>query len=151
MKRRRRRINKTHFVLFIVIFVLLAGIGISVKNVLDLRSEQAELALENESLKRQKDALENELANVNEDDYIEDQARKQLRLLDPGELVFIFEDGDTPKEDAPEEEKKSEEAVPDALNMSDKIAEGVDQVALQGQSAANEAVEQYEEYEDDEE
>ena len=123
MKRRRRRINKTHFVLFIVIFVLLAGIGISVKNVLDLRSEQAELALENESLKRQKDALENELANVNEDDYIEDQARKQLRLVKPGEVLYILE---TSEEGSQEEgsDKDSKESQSGSSGKSDDSKEG---------------------------
>lgn len=150
---RSRRGNKRRKMLTVSAVIILFAVLLTMcgREIVRLKAENIALKRQHAQLQEERDRLQKELENVGNKEYIKDQARKQLRLLDPGELVFIFEDGDTPKEDAQEEEKKSEEAVPDALNMSDKIAEGVDQVALQGQSAANEAVEQYEEYEDDEE
>ena len=52
------------------------------------------LKAENRALKKR---LREEVKNAGDRDYVQDQARKQLRLLNPGELLFTFEE---------EEEKK---------------------------------------------
>ena len=39
-----------------------------------------------------RDELKEELKNTGESEYIREQARKQLRLLNPGEILFTFED-----------------------------------------------------------
>ena len=39
---------------------------------------------------------------------LKDQARKQLRLLDPGEILFIFDEGQAEAEAAAEAEKNAE-------------------------------------------
>ena len=40
--------------------------------------------------------------------YVKDQARKQLRLLDPGEKMFIFEDGEVTSDEEAAAEKSGE-------------------------------------------
>ena len=46
-------------------------------------------------LEEERDRLTKELGRVGDKDYIKEQARKQLRLLDPGEKMFVFEDGES--------------------------------------------------------
>ena len=46
-------------------------------------------ALTTELIEQRKE-LKIELRNVNSKEYIEEQARKQLRLVDPDEILFVF-------------------------------------------------------------
>lgn len=76
----------------IVVVVLIVAMGFSIKNVIDLRTEQAQLKSTNASLKERKAQLETELKNVNNKNYIEEQARIQLKLIKPGEVLYIVDD-----------------------------------------------------------
>ena len=77
-KKRRRKPNKVVLVLVIVIAI---GLFASVRNITRLQSE-------NKRLKEQN------LKNVNSREYIEKRAREQLRLVNPGEIIFTFPDED---------------------------------------------------------
>ena len=149
---RMRRRKLLTLVAIIVAFTMLATM--CGKDIVRLKAENLALRRQHAQLVEERDRLQKELENVGNKEYIKDQARKQLRLLDPGELVFIFEDGESGKDTEAENEagkEEKEDTAPDAINMADIIAQGVDQAVLDGQSAATEAVEEYEEYEDDEE
>ena len=76
---------------FAIVVILAIFVGMSVKNVLELSLEQHQLKKENASLKEKKAALEKEFENINDKDYIEEQARKQLNMVKPGEIVYIIE------------------------------------------------------------
>lgn len=76
---------------FAIVVILAVFVGMSVKNVLELSLEQHQLKKENASLKEKKAALEKEFENINDKDYIEEQARKQLNMVKPGEIVYIIE------------------------------------------------------------
>lgn len=76
---------------FAIVVILAVFVGMSVKNVLELTLEQHQLKKENASLKEKKAALEKEFENINDKDYIEEQARKQLNMVKPGEIVYIIE------------------------------------------------------------
>ena len=69
-------------VISIIVVSLIYGIFI-VKNMSKLLSENSELT-------KQKKSLENELKNVNKPEYIEEQAKLQLKLIKPGETLFIL-------------------------------------------------------------
>ena len=60
---------------------------------------------------------EKELKNANNQEYIREQAKKQLRLLNPGEILFTFEEeeAEDKADEAKEkkEEKKSDKAKKD--------------------------------------
>ena len=45
-------------------------------------------------LSEKRDDLKKELKNVNSREYIEKRAREQLRLVNPGEIIFTFPDKD---------------------------------------------------------
>lgn len=87
--RKHRRIKTGRLAMVGIILALLLFCGFSIKNILVLHSEQAQLKEENETLKLEKKNLENELENANDLEYIEEQARKQLRMIKPGEVLYV--------------------------------------------------------------
>lgn len=91
-KQRIKRINNLRMGIFAVVVILAIVVGMSVKNVLELSFEQHQLKKENADLKEQKATLEKEFANINDKNYIEKQARKQLNMVKPGEIVYIIEE-----------------------------------------------------------
>lgn len=152
---RSRRVIKRRKLLMVSATIVLFAVLLTMcgREIVRLKAENLALRRQHAQLVEERDRLQKELENVGNKEYIKDQARKQLRLLDPGELVFIFEDGESGKDTEAENEAGKEEkkdTAPDAINMADIIAQGVDQAVLDGQSAATEAVEEYEEYEDEE-
>lgn len=145
-KRSRRGNTRRKFLMVsgtIIIFaVLLTMCG---REIVRLKAENLSLRRQHAQLEEERDRLQKELENVGNKEYIKDQARKQLRLLDPGELVFIFDDGTGNTETAPSaEQQDTADSPPDALKMAEYISSGVDKVALTGQSAANAGVDEYE-------
>ena len=90
-KKRRRKPNKVVLVLVIVIAI---GLFASVRNITRLQSENKRLKEQNLKLSEKRDDLKKELKNVNSREYIEKRAREQLRLVNPGEIIFTFPDKD---------------------------------------------------------
>lgn len=86
----------SYFVASIVIVVLIVFSGISI---MDLRSDAAEAEKALAEKQEEQERLENEYALVNNPEYIENQARERLRMIKPGEILYIFND----------QEKESEE------------------------------------------
>jgi hypothetical protein len=60
-------------------------------------------------------------------EYIREQARKQLRLLNPGEILFTFDDGETPKD-----EEETEETEDSGESDKDKTEETGDSGGADG-------------------
>lgn len=116
-RNRIRRLNHLRIAIFIIVVVLFVVVTMSIKNVLDLSLEQHELKKENEELREQKAALEKEFENINDKNYIEQQARKQLNMVKPGEIVYIIEeDGKEPDRKDKKTEEKSEEKAEETAN-----------------------------------
>ena len=111
---RIRRLNHIRIAIFVVVVVLFVVVTMSIKNVLDLTVEQHELKKENQELQEKKAALEKELENINDKNYIEEQAREQLNMVKPGEIVYIIEedqsaDKDKDKQAADKNKEKEKE------------------------------------------
>lgn len=79
--------NKKRLFFVAIIFVFLFA---SVKNVVRLELENRRLQRQNKELKETRRELRLELKNANSKEYIEEQARKQLRLVNPDEILFVF-------------------------------------------------------------
>ena len=62
----------------------------SIFNIVSLKWEERQVLAENEALKAEKEKLQQELANVDDPEYIEQEARRQLRLIRPGEILFVL-------------------------------------------------------------
>ena len=97
-------------IVFLLVFALLATM--CGKDIVRLKAENIALRKQQAELEKQRDELKEELKNVNNQEYIREQARKQLRLLNPGEILFIFDDEETPEDEAaePETEEQTEQA-----------------------------------------
>ena len=88
----RRRARKwRRFFIYLFVFMLLATmVGFSVHDIVKLKMEERQLKNEQAELLKQKKDLKEELKKINEPDYIEQQARKQLRMILPGEILYIL-------------------------------------------------------------
>ena len=86
-KKARRRV--VYFVIFLVIFGIIVA---SAFNIVNLKMTEAKTAKEHQALLAQKSRLEKTYSQVNSPDYIEQQARQQLKMIKPGEILYILED-----------------------------------------------------------
>lgn len=96
--RAKKKYNRMKLLKLAVILIIVGVFGVSIKNIVLLQAENKELKDKQESLVTEKEVLKNELKNVNDKDYIEEQARIQLRMIKPGEIIYILQ----------EEQKKNE-------------------------------------------
>lgn len=86
-----------------IIFAIVAVIGVSVYNIVTLKQEQKELIRQQQELKEQKAELKEELEQLSNPAYIEEQARTQLRLVLPGEDIYVPSASDKKKESGNED------------------------------------------------
>ena len=92
-KKKKIRINPSRMTLTLILAILLCASGASVHTVVKLQSEQAHLKAKNAQVKTKRAELQEELKSVNKDSYIEQQARTQLHMIKPGEVVYVLKDG----------------------------------------------------------
>ena len=107
MGRKKKRVNRGKLAMTVIVIFLIAVLGVSIKNIFVLQAEKQALTAEKESLTLEKESLQDELKNVSDTEYIEEQARIQLKLIKPGEILYILEDDDKDT-DKETEEKKDE-------------------------------------------
>lgn len=107
---RRRRKKALTLIGVIVVFALLATM--CGKDIVRLKAENRALKKQQIALEKQRDELQEELKNTNSQEYIREQAKKQLRLLNPGEILFTFEE-EQPAEDAEKADKSKQEEKKD--------------------------------------
>ena len=96
-KRKQRSLSIGRMVMMAIVVVLLIGIGVVVKNIVSLSIEKRQLQQQNAELTDKRDELTAELQNVNDPDYIEEQARKLLHMIKPGEVLYILNGSGHPK------------------------------------------------------
>ena len=113
---RRRRRKALTLIAVIITFALLATM--CGKDIVRLKAENRALRKQQIALEKQRDELQEELKNTNNQEYIKEQAKKQLRLLNPGEILFTF-DEEQPEEDA-EDAENAEESDKDKGSGKDK-------------------------------
>lgn len=95
-------------IIFLIVFALLATM--CGKDIVRLKAENIALKKQQAELEKQRDELKEELKNVDNQEYIREQARKQLRLLNPGEILFVFDDEEEPEEtEEPEATEQTEQ------------------------------------------
>ena len=93
-KKRRKRVKINYIRLIAVVFslVLIGTVGFYVQRIMSLHAEKEQLLAEREELEQTREERLNELENVNDLDYIEEQARKQLKMIKPGEVLFVIDE-----------------------------------------------------------
>ena len=110
---RARRRKMLTLIAVIVAFTMLATM--CGKDIVRLKAENRALRKQQIALEQQRDELQQELKNANNQEYIREQAKKQLRLLNPGEILFTFEEeeADEKAEEAKDSKEKKEEKKSD--------------------------------------
>ena len=111
---RRRRRKAFTLVAIIAVFAMLATM--CGKDIVRLKAENRALKKQQIALEQQRDELKEELKVTNSQEYIREQAKKQLNLLNPGEILFTF-DEEEPEENADKAEKTEKS---DKSDKSDK-------------------------------
>lgn len=110
----RRRRKALTLVAIIAVFAMLATM--CGKDIVRLKAENRALKKQQIALEQQRDELQEELKVTNSQEYIREQAKKQLNLLNPGEILFTF-DEEEPEENADKAEKTEKQ---DKSDKSDK-------------------------------
>ena len=104
-----RKRKAVTLLVFIIVFAVLATM--CGKDIVRLKAENIALKKQQVALEKQRDELKEELKNVDDPEYIREQARKQLNLLNPGEILFIFDDEQgTDEAQEPEATDQTEDA-----------------------------------------
>jgi cell division protein DivIC len=99
MKGNKLKFNGYKLVVLIISVALCVTIIFSVRNIITLHTENNELKEQNQVLVDERDNLKLELENVNTMEFIEEQARRQLKLVNPDEILFILPDEDCEEAD----------------------------------------------------
>ena len=113
----RRRRKALTLVVIVAVFAMLATM--CGKDIVRLKAENRALKKQQIALEQQRDELKEELKVTNSQEYIREQAKKQLNLLNPGEILFTF-DEEEPEENADKAEETEKTEKPDKSDKSDK-------------------------------
>jgi cell division protein FtsB len=91
-KKARRRL------IYLVIFLaILCVIAASAFNIINLKLTEARTLKEQQDLLAQKARLERIYSQVNSPEFIEQQARQQLKMIRPGEILYVLPDKNNSK------------------------------------------------------
>ena len=93
---RQKELKRRLIILVIVILLIIAG-GYSIYKIGVLQMDKHKLDDENMDLRREKALLEEELKNVQDLEYVEEEAREKLNLIMPGEVIYRFSDDEKGK------------------------------------------------------
>lgn len=81
--------RKKSIVYAVIILCIIAAIGVSIFNIVTLKAEYNEAKAINDQLTQQKKELEQQIKDSSNKEYIEKEAREQLRMVNPGETVYV--------------------------------------------------------------
>ena len=100
-KRQQRQKRRHTFIIaacFVFLLAAAAVVAASAMNVFELQRSKAEAQAQLDDLDNTKGALEEELAQVESDEYVEQQARSELRMIKDGEVLYVIRDGQEEEE-----------------------------------------------------
>ena len=116
-KEKRARVRKrTMLVLFLIVALFGTFTVRSVQRIVALTRERAMVQAQLEELEKRRSELENELLMVNSDEYVEQQARSQLHMIKPGEVLYIVPNSS--EYTAPAEPEENEETPADPADSA---------------------------------
>ena len=92
----------------LVIVLILGLFSFSIFNIFSLKREQHDAEAQKRELIEEKEQLEKELEEVNDISNVEEQARDQLRLIKPGETIFLFPDSITNSDDSDDDSESDD-------------------------------------------
>ena len=93
-KKKLKIVNMKRFVASVIILIFIASVGMSAINIVKLTIQRNELQAKNAELIKIKEDLTSEMEFINSAEYIEQQARKELRMIKENELLFVVSEED---------------------------------------------------------
>ena len=115
-KKKKTVINIRRLAVSAVAFIFVVSVGFSAFKLLSLKSERDRLMERQAELNQLKEELTAELEHVDSAEYIEQQARKNLRLIKKNEILFILSDSE---KDKASDDAKNDEASADGSAAAD--------------------------------
>ena len=90
-KYRRKKLSRTRVIVYVVVICVLAGmIGYSTYNIYKVQSAHNELLAEQTKLTKEKKEYQAILKNIDNSDYVEQEARDKLKMVMPGETLYVL-------------------------------------------------------------
>lgn len=87
------KLDKRQKTIAVIVLVVLILVGATYgRKIIKLKMENAALKQQQEELQSEKNAKTKEYKSINSEDYIREQARKKLRLLNRDEKIYNFEE-----------------------------------------------------------
>ena len=112
-KEKRVKSNRRTMLFLLIAVVIVGTVTVrSVQRMISLTRERAMVQAQLEELEKRRSELENELLMVNSDEYVEQQARSQLHMIKPGEVLYIVPSSTEYTQAEPEAEGESPEEAP---------------------------------------
>lgn len=105
----RRQKNRRRLLTGLIVVCIIAVVGFSVINIISLKKEQHDVLAQQEQLEKEKKQLQKALDNINDPENLEEQARNQLRLIKPGETLYMFPDEITDRTGSTDEDKEDQD------------------------------------------
>lgn len=90
--REKKRVGRKRRTVVILILILGLMMTMCGREIVRLKAENMALKKQQKELEEERDRLSEELKNSKDRDYVEEKAREQLRLLNEGEILFLFDD-----------------------------------------------------------
>ena len=119
-KKSRRKVDTFRIIYWIIVVALVVTIGFVIKNIISLHMEKNRLEKQEQELLNTKEELNAELKNVDDLDYIEEQARKLLKMIKPGEVLYVLE-GDNPTSGQENEQQTEEVIIPEPVPQEEPV------------------------------
>lgn len=95
-KRRSSRAAKRRLIYTTIIILIIVVVGASGLNIYNVIKEEKQIKEEQAALINQKEKLQYQLDQVDSLEYIEQQARQLLRMIKPGEILYILPEKSEP-------------------------------------------------------
>ena len=92
--RHRAKKRRIKLVYVIIVIVAVIAVGFSACNLISLKAQEREVLKQQQQLKDEKAKLEKELERADDPEYVEKEAREQLKLIMPGEKLYFFPQSD---------------------------------------------------------
>ena len=92
IRRRKEQRRRRRMAYIFVIVLLLAVTAWMARSIVELKAEQRDLEAKQQELEQRKEELKEEQKKMNSDEYVEEQARQQLKMIKPGEILYVLPD-----------------------------------------------------------
>lgn len=89
---KKLKFNKSRIIFLALILFIVIIAGSSIKQIIVLHIENNKLLEEKQKLNKEKEKVKKEEKEINNPEYLEEQARKQLKLIKPGEHLYIIDE-----------------------------------------------------------